>query len=286
LRVTLVKNIREAVPHASASLLGYQCAVNRFFPGVIDYDGAMSGNYRCGRTLSTQAARIWVENMAPFVPSAQRAQILDLGCGTGRFSILFAEAFQAHILGIEPSRRMLAAARSGAQAANLAYAVGAAERIPLKDRSRDVAWLSHVWHHVRDRGACVEELRRVLRRGGYVLVRGTFGDRLDGFPTMFHYWPAAQDICRQLPTVAETVLTFTTYGFVVREHRRVRQTTCDSLQEFAGRTKLRADTALALISDAEFQEGQRALEKAASLERVHDPVVETIEMVAFVRREG
>jgi SAM-dependent methyltransferase len=263
--------------------------VNRFFPGVIDYEGAMSANYGRGRTLSTQAAGIWLENVAPFVPTAQRARILDLGCGTGRFSILFADAFQAHILGIEPSRCMLAAARSGAQAPNLAYAVGAAERIPVMDGSFDVAWLSHVWHHVRDREACVEELRRVLRRGGYVLVRGTFGDRLDGFPTMFCYWPAARDICAQLPTISETVLTFAARGFVQRDHRRVRQITCDSLQDFGRRTKLRADSALALISEAEFQQGQRALEEAALAERVPTPVVETIEMLVFARveeREG
>jgi SAM-dependent methyltransferase len=246
----------------------------------------MSANYRGGRMLSAEAASIWLQGVAPFVPAARHARILDLGSGTGRFSTLFARAFRAHIVGIDPSRRMLAAARSGGQAANLAYAVGAAERIPLMDETCDIAWLSHVWHHVSDRGACVKELRRILRRGGYVLVRGTFGDRLDGFPALFHYWPAARDICRQLPTIAETVSTFAGYAFVLHEHRPVRQITCGSLQEFAERTKLRADTALALISDAEFLVGQSALEEAASVPRVPDPVVETIEMLVFARQEN
>jgi hypothetical protein len=119
-----------------------------------------------------------------------------------------------------------------------------------------------------------------------VLVRGTFGDRLDGFPTLFHYWPAARDICRQLPTIAETVSTFAGYAFFVHEHRRVRQITSGSLQGFAGRTKLRADTALALLSDAEFLEGQSAREEAASVQRVPDPVVETIEMLVFAGHEN
>jgi len=92
-----------------------------------------------------------------------------------------------------------------------------------------------------------------------------------------------RDICEQLPTVAETVSAFAADGFVLHEHRRVQQITCDSLQEFAGRTKLRADTALALISDGEFLEGQRAIEKAASVARVPEPVVETIEMPVFTR---
>ena len=66
-------------------------------------------------------------------------------------------------------------------------AAGAAESIPLKDNSCGLAWLSHVWHHVRDRHACARELRRVLGHGSTVLVRGTFGDKLDGFPTLFRY---------------------------------------------------------------------------------------------------
>jgi hypothetical protein len=98
---------------------------------------------------------------------------------------------------------------------------------------------------------------------------------------MFHYWPAARDICRQLPTVGETISTFAADGFVIHEHRRVRQMTCGSLQEFAGRTKLRADSALALISDAEFLQGQAALEDAASVQQVPDPVAETIELLVF-----
>jgi hypothetical protein len=98
---------------------------------------------------------------------------------------------------------------------------------------------------------------------------------------MFHYWPAARDICRQLPTVGETISTFAADGFVIHEHRRVRQMTCCSLQEFAGRTKLRADSALALISDAEFLQGQAALEDAASVQQVPDPVAETIELLVF-----
>jgi len=241
----------------------------------------MSANYPSGRTLSTEAARIWLESVSPFVPTANDARIVDLGSGSGRFSTLFAKSFRAHVVGIEPSMRMLATARSGGQAANLAYVAGAAERVPLINESCDVVWLSHVWHHVRDRQACVHELRRILRRAGYVLVRGTFGDRLDGFPTMFHYWPAARDICRQLPTVGETISTFAADGFVIHEHRRVRQMTCGSLQEFAGRTKLRADSALALISDAEFLQGQAALEDAASVQQVPDPVAETIELLVF-----
>lgn len=172
------------------------------------------------------------------------------------------------------------AKRSG-KPRNPAYIAGAAERIPLADASCDVVWLSHVWHHIRDHRACARELRRILRCEGHVLLRGTFGDRLDGFPTLFRFWPAARAICQQLPTIGETVAVFETSGFRLLEHRRVQQETAGSLSEFAERTRARADSALTLISDSQFHEGQVAIETAAAAESTGSPVIETIELLVF-----
>ena len=112
-------------------------------------------------------------------------------------------------------------------------------------------------------------------------MRGTFGDQLDGFPTLFRYWPATREICRQLPTIQQTVGVFEANGFALAEHRRVRQVTATSLAEFAKRSQLRADTALALISDSEFQEGQAAIERSAAHEPEPAPVMEVIELLVF-----
>jgi hypothetical protein len=46
---------------------------------------------------------------------------------------------------------------------------------------------------------------------------------------------------------------------------------------------VRADTALALISDSDFWKGQDALEMAAAQELVSDPVIEVIELLVFRR---
>jgi hypothetical protein len=55
---------------------------------------------------------------------------------------------------------------------------------------------------------------------------------------------------------------FEAKGFMLLEHRRVNQA-APSLREFSERTRFRTDTALALISTSEFQEGQAAIEAAA-----------------------
>jgi hypothetical protein len=141
--------------------------------------------------------------------------------------------------------------------------------------------LSQVWHHIRDHRACAYDLRRVLRHGGHLLVRGTFGDRLDGFPTLFQFWPEARAICEQLPTIAETVGVFEASGLELAQHRRIQQQTAASLSEFAKRTQSRADSALMLISDSEFDAGRIAIKAAAAAERSPVPVVEVIELLVF-----
>ena len=258
-------------------------SARRFVPGAIDYNAQLAVNYRRGRALSDEAAKTWVNAVAPFVRPAQGSTIVDVGAGTGRFSQLFARSFDAYVIAVDPSHSMLAAAPRESLA-NPACVGGSAERLPLRDGSCDVAWLSHVWHHVRNRPACASELRRVVRRGGHALVRGTFGDRLDGYPATFRYWPSVRDICAQLPTTGETVAMFTEASFVVRDRRRIQQTTCGSLRELSERTRLRADSGLALISDAEFLEGQAAIEEEASRELTPVPVVETIEFLIFGNR--
>jgi ubiquinone/menaquinone biosynthesis C-methylase UbiE len=256
--------------------------MQRFSPGTIAYDDRMSEAYVSGRSLSDEAASTWVAALEPFVARTERLRLLDLGAGTGRFSVPFARSFATtHIVAVEPSTSMLAVAVSGERPNNLAYIVGTAERIPLANRTCDLVWLSHVWHHIADRPSCVNELHRVLRRPGHVLVRGTFGDQLDGFPTLFRYWPGTEGICRQLPTIPETTRLFEAHGFSMREHRRVRQVTAASLDEFARRTRLRADTALRLIPDSEFQAGQTAIEAAAVQDHAPTPVFETIEFLVF-----
>jgi SAM-dependent methyltransferase len=252
----------------------------RFSPGIIDYDD-VSARYQSGRALSGEAAKTWSAAVMPFIQDSACPRILDLGAGTGRFAALFALSLDVTVIGVEPSTGMVAVAARQQKPNNLAYLAGTAERIPLADATCDLVWLSHVWHHIRDHQACATDVRRVLRRGGHALVRGTFGDRLDGFPTLFQFWPATRAICEQLPTIRETVGIFEANGFTLVQHQRVQQQTAASLSEFAKRTQSRADSALMLISDSEFEEGQIAIETAAAVKREPVPVVEVIELLVF-----
>jgi SAM-dependent methyltransferase len=252
-----------------------------FEPGAVTYEGDLSSNYPMARMLSTETAETWSGILRSFLTAFYRPIVLDLGCGTGRFSTLISSRFGATVVGIDPSIAMLHTAVRHSEAGKVQYAAAQAERLPLAESSCDVAWMSQVVHHIRDRNGCAAELHRVLRSNGVALIRGTFGDRLDGFPTLFKFFPGARQLTARFPTVGEISAVFEAEGFSLERTQRIQQTTCHSLREFATRTKLRADSTLVLLPDAEFDACQTALEQAASRERVPSPVIETIELLVF-----
>ena len=177
-------------------------------PGAVTYEGDLASNYPRARMVSAETADTWSGVLRPFLTAFYRPTVLDLGCGTGRFSTLIANRFGATVVGLDPSIAMLHTAVRNSEAGKVQYAAAEAERLPLAEASCDVAWMSQVIHHIRDRNACAAELHRVLRSNGFALIRGTFGDRLDGFPTLFKFFPGACRLTARFPTVGEISAVF------------------------------------------------------------------------------
>jgi SAM-dependent methyltransferase len=247
-----------------------------FRPGAFDYGRLIRGSYREGRALSPQAARTWRRVVRRYVPRVPR-RLLDLGCGTGKFSGPLARWTRGAVIGVDPSAAML---RAAAKHPRVAYLRGRAEHVPLRTSSCDAAWLSQVVHHLADRAAVAAELRRVLRPGARVIVRGSFAGRLDGIP-LFAYFPGARAIAESFPTLEDTRHAFETAGFGVIDIRRVRQVTCTGLKELARRASLRADSTLALLDDDEFARGQAALERDAAAEASPAPVRDPVDLLVL-----
>jgi SAM-dependent methyltransferase len=251
-----------------------------FFPGSVDYEGPMSRDFNCGRALSSHSSAVWRAALEPHI--GQAGKVLDLGSGTGRFAVLIAEWFDTTVIGVEPAAGMREVAATNARHPNVFYVAGRAEQLPLREMSLRAALLSNVYHHVADRRSCGSELHRVLRPDGRVLLRGAFAGRI-GETTRFDYFPEAKAVCEQFPTLEETVQTFTDAGFEFGTIERVVQQICSSLKELAERTRLRADTTLALMTDAQFGARQAALEAAAARETEPTPVVETLDLLVLRR---
>jgi SAM-dependent methyltransferase len=257
-------------------------ATPRFTAGAVSYDGQHADGYPAARELSTATANAWRDAAVRHLPAVPGSWLLDVGSGTGRFSPLLVEWFSSTVVGVEPASRMRAIARRTGSHELVEYVGGRAEELPFSSSSFDHAWLSNVVHHLVDRGRVAAELRRVLKPKGRVLVAGAFGGRLEAI-TMFRFFPTAKLVAEGFPSVEEVTVSFEAAGFQRRALERVTQGTCASLRELAGRTRLRADTTLQLISDDEFANGQQAIERAAEEEVDPQGVRDTTDLLVFER---
>ncbi|MEM6348203.1 MAG: class I SAM-dependent methyltransferase [Bacteroidota bacterium] len=123
-------------------------------------------------------------------------RVLDIGCGTGNYTIALAAA-GLEMLGVEPSMQMLETARS--RNASLSWHLGKAENIPLADSSVDAALASLTLHHWANLGAGFKEVARVLRSGGSFVIFTATPQQMQGY-WLNHYFPQMlADSMAQMP---------------------------------------------------------------------------------------
>ena len=98
-------------------------------------------------------------------------RVLDGGCGEGYMSRLLAQR-GARVVGIDTSDSLIesASTHSDVDSLDLTYYVASLENIPEHDDSFDVAVCNHVLSDVSDPAAAFQELGRVLRPGGRLVV--------------------------------------------------------------------------------------------------------------------
>jgi ubiquinone/menaquinone biosynthesis C-methylase UbiE len=132
----------------------------------MDYDAyEIAAVYDRARALAPETARIWRELVSDYIAPDATSLIVDLGCGTGRFSELLARKFTGQIVGIDPSAKMIEQARRKPGPGNVSYRRGSGEALLLPDDCADLVFMSMVYHHLADPAATARECRRVLRAG-------------------------------------------------------------------------------------------------------------------------
>jgi ubiquinone/menaquinone biosynthesis C-methylase UbiE len=245
----------------------------------VDYD-QLAANYDRGRGMPLEALEGWRAALAAWLPPTSGLPVLDLGAGTGLFAAAMAGWFDAWVVGVEPSGEMRRQAIRTQAHPLVAYVGGEAERLPLRDHSCAVAWLSTVIHHLGDLAGCARELRRVLEPGGPVLIRSSFPGRHGGI-SLFRFFPGAGRIADTFPTVEATVAAFAAAGFAFESLQPVPQVSAPSLHAAVERVRQRADSTLKSLPDHEFAEGLAALERAAAAQTTPTPVIDRLDLLVL-----
>ena len=229
----------------------------------MDYDQtAMARDYDRARKLDSESMEAWLEAFAARVPAA--AMIIDLGCGTGRFTQALADIYGAKVLGVDPSETMLKETTSKAHTDAVTFARGSAESIPASTAGADLVFSSMAFHHFSDRRSAGLEIHRVLQAGGSVMIRNSTRENSRRSPYAPFFAGFTDVVDKHQPTQAEIVETFTSRGFVLRAHDVIFQSMAANWAELADKACLRADSNLLRLDDTDFQRGLRKMRSHAA----------------------
>jgi ubiquinone/menaquinone biosynthesis C-methylase UbiE len=219
--------------------------------------------------------------VASHVKDRQIKTILDLGCGTGRFSSALQTHFDADVIGIDPSRKMLAQAEAKQHDHRIRYELGCGESIPIQDRSVDLVFMSMIFHHFSDPAVAARECLRVLRPQGTAFLRAGTRERVGSY-AYIDFFPQSLPILEErLPTGVLVREVFERAGFRSITHEIVTQQIAPSYAAYAEKVAAGADSVLAQLSAHDFDTGMNALRAHALLS--DEAVFEPIDVFVFAK---
>jgi SAM-dependent methyltransferase len=247
----------------------------------VDYDKTdIVRAYDLGRGYSTAQLDRWLAVISCSVPKDSLVAILDLGCGTGRYSVALAEHFHARVIALDPSGKMLAEARRKATG-KIGYVRACAESLPLVQGSVDMVFISMVFHHFDDPVPAVRECHRVLRPGATVCLRAGTTEQIDQYAYVPFFPDTRAILWRSLNPRESIESTFAAGGFELSRHELVRSEAALNWNDYAERLACRADSILLQLPDREFERGLAALRAHAAATATNEPVVEPIDFFVF-----
>jgi len=100
------------------------------------------------------------------------ASILDVGCGTGDFIKLLDATFEGkvRITGVDPGEQWLKEARFRFPQEQIDFVRMSGEQLLFEDASFDVVTLSNALHHLENIEQTLNEMKRVLKPDGWLLI--------------------------------------------------------------------------------------------------------------------
>lgn len=229
----------------------------------VDYDTEQYQDYARGRALAEHQLRTWISAFGAVLPEQRPLMGLDVGSGTGRFTPALAQAF-GPVTGVEPSVRMREVAQAQSLHPDVRYLAGSAEDIPVPSGSADYALMFLSWHHVQDKPRAVQELARVLRPGGRLLLRANFSDHHPR-PWWLEYFPRGYEADAAIfQPLHEVIEMFTSAGWRVVDFGTVTEPSYGTRGDMLERLRLRTLSFFAQLNPDELETGFRRLEEAVA----------------------
>lgn len=138
-----------------------------------------------GYNTTRKADHYLLGRMIHFLKAENGGTYLDIGCGTGNYTIEFSKR-GVHMIGIDPSEAMLSIARS--RTSSVEWKNGKAENIPLGSESVDGVLAILTTHHWTNQDKGYAELGRVMKHGSRLVIFTATPGQMRAY-WLNHYFP-------------------------------------------------------------------------------------------------
>lgn len=232
-------------------------------PKKVFYTGYVADTYDSFRGISEGNLMERLELIFRIVGQRKGRKIdfLDIGCGTGRYTIPIATRLGYNATGADISEDMLNRAMEKEGADLVRWDFQDADRLSYSDNSFDCVFMSYLLHHISNPQKAVEGFFRILRPEGVLINRYAAKEDLlrDAEHTFFRE-SMEIDIARVL-TKLETENILRGSGFHDVSSVTMPQKSFVSGEERLRAVKQKFCSVLHLLREEEFQNGLEIFEK-------------------------
>lgn len=228
-----------------------------------DYD-QIANMYDYSRHLSRKSLEHVLKFIAEKIDFHRGIEFLDLGCGTGRFSIPIAVRLGYSVTASDRSKEMLSKGIEKDEDSLVNWISIDASSLPYCECAFDVIFMFHLLHHVDKPLNVVKECYRVIKPNGKIINRyGPIEDIRDDPEHTF--FPGALEIDEtRTPTVKQVEDWFRAVGFRNILSSTLIQQSNTSAEERLERVKSKYTSVLTLIDKSAFEKGLKDLQGYAS----------------------
>ncbi len=122
-----------------------------------------------------------MENLKKILDTEKKKTFLDIGTGAGNFIQIIKSMYSEydHIIGIDTFERAIDAANKNNDDEKITFEVMDAYEMSYPDEAFDVVTLSNSLHHLKDIPSLFQEMGRVLKKDGFIIINEMMADNLD-----------------------------------------------------------------------------------------------------------
>jgi ubiquinone/menaquinone biosynthesis C-methylase UbiE len=200
-------------------------------------------------------ADVWIPKIIQYGKIENGSLVLDVGCGTGSLAISLSTSQNAHVFSIDDSSKMLKKALTKDKNRKVHWVLSDAHKLPFKNNCFGCMYMALVIHHLENKELALQEIYRVLRKGGSCVIMTHSHYRIKRH--FLRYFPGITAIdLKRFSSILFLKTLMEKIGFRnVHSHLAQQDEGYIRADEILEKVKSKYISTLTLLSEEQFQKG-------------------------------